>query len=301
MKQFNDYDDNRIYAGDETGIDGDISRRKKTLTAKGRKRAQIKGKRYSSHTSFLCIGNAAGESLPPIVIHKGERIDADKAQQLPSNALIGCHSSGYFIKDHFIQVLQHLNQHATAARPILLIIDGAKTHIDLSAIEYAIEHQICILCIPANTSHILQVHDVSVFHPFKQAYRQLCYQTKKERQRGNIPKEIRSSDIIPLAMQAMSLTITADNLKAGFKKTGIRPYDPQIYKTSIPPPIQYTSSLAMLTSLVQQQSSTSNTNTTPIVPPVVSNLVSNFSLPSDDAHPPSDNCPTVRYRHRTYT
>lgn len=268
---------------------------------------QSKGNRYSSHTSFLCIGNAAGESLPPIVIHKGERIDADKAQSLPSKALIGCHATGYFIKEHFIQVLQHLNQHRTTTLPILFIIDGAKTHIDLAAIEYAIEHQIHILCIPAHTSHILQVHDVSVFGPFKQTYKQLCYKTKKERQRGNMPKEIRSGDIIPLAMQAMSIANTADNLKAGFRKTGIRPYDTQIYKTSIPPPIQYTSPLAILTSLVQQQTSSSVTNVAPIIPPVICNLVPNFSLPSDAAHPPADKCPAcgsipkkqkVRHRHR---
>jgi hypothetical protein len=195
LKQFNDFDDSRIYAGDEIGIAGDSSTRTKTLVHKGQKRAQRQGKRYSSHTSFLCIGNAAGESLPLIVIHKGQRIDVDKAQSLPSNALIGCNTTGYFIKEHFLPVLQHLNHHRTTALPILFIIDGAKTHIDLPAI-------------------------------------------------------------------------------------------------------------------VQQQSSTSNGNITPIVPPVISNLVSNFSLPSDDAHPPSDKCPTcgkkqkqntVKYRHRQYT
>lgn len=142
LKPYADWHPSRIYAGDETGLDGDSSRRTKLLVPKNHKRAHKKGRGYREHTSILFIASAEGVSLPPIVVHKGERIDADKAKQLPANALIGCQSNGYFISNHFIQVVQHLRQHATTPEPILFIIDGAKAHLDLAAIEYAREHQI---------------------------------------------------------------------------------------------------------------------------------------------------------------
>jgi hypothetical protein len=290
LKAYADWHPSRIYAGDETGLDGDSARRTKILVPKNHKRAHKKGRGYREHTSFLFIADAEGKSLPPIVVHKGERIDADKAQQLPHDALIGCQSNGYFISNHFIQVLQHLHQHSTSVRPLLFIVDGAKAHLDLAAIEYAREHQIHVLCMPAHTSHILQVHDVSVFRPFKQAFKQGCNNTKRQRQRGNIPKEIRTTDIIPLAMHAMKIAMTADNIRAGFRKTGIHPYNPEIYKTSIPPPIQHTSALSILTAAVQQGSCISATTITTTVPPVVRDLLPLFSPPSDAVPPPPDKC-----------
>lgn len=63
------------------------------------------------------------------------------------------------------------------------------THIDVVPIEYAIDHQIHVLCIPSHTSNILQVHEVSVFGPFKQALKHSFNSTKTVRQRENIFKE----------------------------------------------------------------------------------------------------------------
>jgi hypothetical protein len=76
LKAYADWHPSRIYAGDETGLDGDSARRTKILVPKNHKRAHKKGRGYREHTSFLFIADAEGKSLPPIVVHKGERIDA---------------------------------------------------------------------------------------------------------------------------------------------------------------------------------------------------------------------------------
>ena len=175
----------RIFAGDETGLDGDGDRVKTVVSPKGAKRVRTAEDSYREHISILHIGNAAGDSLAPIIIQKGESLDMSMAQQVFNwnpDILFGCQKNGYFIAEHFKQVLQYLCKHVQPQPskdcPILFIIDGAKAHCSLDALQYAVDHGIHLLCLPPHTSHFLQVADLSVFGPFKKAWHQACAEHK---------------------------------------------------------------------------------------------------------------------------
>ena len=73
----------------------------------------------------------------------------------------------------FFQWLQHFQQHvhSSAARPVLLILDGHSSHKDLKVIEYARDNHIHMLSTPPHTTHKLQPLDQVFFKPFKQTYR----------------------------------------------------------------------------------------------------------------------------------
>lgn len=70
--------------------------------------------------------------------------------------------------------------HATAAGPLLFVIDGAKSHIDLAALNYAVLNSIHLVCLSAHMSHILQPADICLFGPFKHYWKQLCAAVKVE-------------------------------------------------------------------------------------------------------------------------
>ena len=60
------------------------------------------------------------------------------------------------------------------ARPVLLIQDGHTSHISIELIELARANDVCILCLPSHTTHLLQPLDVGVFKSFKTHFSKAC-------------------------------------------------------------------------------------------------------------------------------
>lgn len=64
--------------------------------------------------------------------------------------------------DHFIEFM--------APPPVILIFDGAKSHLDITITEQTEEYRINLCCLSKNTTHELQPVDKSVFRVIE-AYR----------------------------------------------------------------------------------------------------------------------------------
>ena len=66
----------------------------------------------------------------------------------------------------FVRWLQHFNRYKSGGE-CLLIMDGAKCHLNYSTVEAAEDMAVTLLCLPSNTTHELQPMDKSVFGPFE--------------------------------------------------------------------------------------------------------------------------------------
>jgi hypothetical protein len=64
-----------------------------------------------------------------------------------------------WFKNQFIVAVQHL----TATGPVFLIFDGHYSHIRLELIRTARASKIQLICLPPNTTHLLQPLDVGMF------------------------------------------------------------------------------------------------------------------------------------------
>ena len=53
-----------------------------------------------------------------------------------------------------------------------MIWDGYESHMDLDVLEFYLEHQIIVLCLPSHCTHILQPLDVCLFSPYQHSYSQ---------------------------------------------------------------------------------------------------------------------------------
>ena len=108
------------------------------------------------------------------------------------------------------------------AQPVLLIQDGHSSHVSIHLIMMARENNVCLLCLPAHTSHILQPLNVRVFKSFKSNFNKACGNYMKQNPGGVITADVLAS----LVSQAYPTAFTPVNVLSGFKKTGIYPFNP---------------------------------------------------------------------------
>ena len=84
-----------------------------------------------------------------------------------------------------------------------LIVDGHVSYILTKFIQFAREHKIMCLCLPAHSTHLLQPLNVGVFGPLKQNYKTLLAE-KTRFTTYNIDK----ADFISLIQKARQQGIT---------------------------------------------------------------------------------------------
>ena len=116
-------------------------------------------------------------------------------------------------------------------RPRVLIYDGFGTHETLEILEFSFENNIILCRLPSHTSHKLQPCDISVFGPLKTAYRDQVERLERGSV-GTIGKEHFTYLYSPARTQAL----TSRNIRAGWAKAGLFPFNPDKVLNDIPKP-----------------------------------------------------------------
>lgn len=109
----------------------------------------------------------------------------------------------------------------------LLIFDGFESHLNVELIEFSLQKKILPFCLPAHTSHVLQPLDVGVFSAMQKYYSQEVL---------NLRVAIDKSKFPEIFAKAHEKAFTASNIAAGFRRTGISPYEPTQVLFNIPLP-----------------------------------------------------------------
>jgi hypothetical protein len=119
--------------------------------------------------------NAAGWAIPPFLIFAGQyHLSAWYEEEgIPRDWAIAVGDNGWAINEIGVDWLKHFIKHTEgnlvgACR--LLILDGHESHHSLKLQELCKENNICTLCMPPQSSHLLQPLDVGCFSPLKRAY-----------------------------------------------------------------------------------------------------------------------------------
>ena len=113
----------------------------------------------------------------------------------------------------------------------LLVLDGHNSHVTLEVVTLAMNSGLDIISLPSHTSHALQPLDVSCFKPFKTAFRQI----RDSWTLLNKGKKVEKTDLCEWTSQALEKSLTAKNIKSGFKKTGIWPFNEHAILGSMQP------------------------------------------------------------------
>jgi DDE superfamily endonuclease len=132
-----------------------------------------------------------------------------------------------------------VTRRVSAEKPIVLTLDGHDSHETPAMKRAAYEHGVVIYCFPSKTTHKLQPLDVVVFSAVQRAWTTHCEQRLAEGviiDRYNVIHEyIKVRDVV-----------TPELIRKSFKKTGIYPFNPEVFTDADYMPSIASSSVAHL-------------------------------------------------------
>ncbi|XP_022111738.1 chromatin assembly factor 1 subunit A-like [Acanthaster planci] len=194
------------------------------IAARGKKTVQSRtsGERGENVTVLICA-SASGSVLPPFIIFKGQRLNVGLTANAPPGTLFGTSKSGFIDAELFGTWFTKLFLPSIPpTRPVLLILDGHASHINIETLRCARENSIHMYCLPPHTTNHTQPLDKSVFKSVKTAYNQRC----DKFMRDNPNRIITRYDFSGLFTDVYHKVFTMANIISGFKSTGIYPYNP---------------------------------------------------------------------------
>ncbi|CAM1295476.1 Uncharacterised protein r2_g465 [Pycnogonum litorale] len=227
-----------IYNLDETGC-RTVQNPRNIVTQTGKKQVgSVTSAERGELVTVVYTINASGQVLPPMFIFPRKNFRDHFINGGPPGCIGKPNQSGWINEQLFIEYLQHIirNTRCTKERKILLILDNHESHVSVAAIDLAKDNGIVMLTIPPHTSHRLQPLDRCVYGPFKSTY---C-RAMDAWMRNHPGRTITIYDIPNLVKEAQLQAMTPRNILSGFEKTGIFPYNRDLFTEEDFAPAQLT-------------------------------------------------------------
>ncbi|XP_022166412.1 tigger transposable element-derived protein 6-like [Myzus persicae] len=235
----------QIFNVDESGLSNVAKSRAKIISQKGRRQVGklSSAERGQNVTVTICF-SASGSYIPPLLIFPRVRLNPDFEEEAPPGSLVVCHPSGWMQSEIFVQWLHHFikHTHPTKENPILLLLDGHVTHVkNLEVIDVARKNNIVIICFPPHTTHKLQPLDVNFMGPLSTYYSQ-----ELDLWLLNHPGQVVGlRHISKIFREAYLKAATPKNAISGFRKTGIAPFNSDIFDNYDFAPAETTNNIEM--------------------------------------------------------
>ncbi|XP_028167146.1 uncharacterized protein LOC114357630 [Ostrinia furnacalis] len=224
---------NNILNYDETNLSDDPGRHK-VLTRRGCKYPERVLNHSKASISLMMAGTAAGELLPPYVVYKSTNIYDSWMKNGPKDARYNRTSSGWFdaqsFRDWVKEIVLPFYENKEGKK--VLVGDNLSSHLSTELIDLCKSQDIHFVFLPANSTHLTQPLDVAFFRPMKIAWRQILQKWKKTdgRALSTVPK-----GCFPRLLKLLMDEINSENnLRAGFRKAGISPFNPNEVLARLP-------------------------------------------------------------------
>lgn len=181
----------------------------------------------SSTTTLVAAVSALGQTLPPYIIYKGQRLRKELISNEIEGSKFNTSPNGWVTSKIFKDfLLNHFLVHVTE-RPLILLYDGHATYITTDIIDLAKNSDVHLFILPPHSSHLIQPLDVSIISPFKESMN--CEMHKYLHKH---PNNVITRQLLPsLISTAYKSSMTTQNIMSGFRKTGICPFNPEMVKT----------------------------------------------------------------------
>ena len=138
------------------------------MALRGSKTVYCQSTGTSEHITMMCCASAAGFPHPPMIIYAKSFPGGQYRFDGPDDTLYCKSESGWIDSELFLTWLKKIFlKYAVPQRPIMLLIDGHKSHLTLDAIDLCRANNVILFCLPPHTTHAPQPLDVSVFKALK--------------------------------------------------------------------------------------------------------------------------------------
>jgi hypothetical protein len=188
-----------------------------------------RGKQFQSGnrewaTAIECVSNN-GFILPPFLIIQGKNHLASWyiGTDLPSSWVIKTSPNGWTDNDTTIDWIQHFDKYIEIRRKgiyRMIVLDDHKSHLSAQFEEFYKEKNIITLCLPVHSSYLTQPLDIDCFNILKRLYNKQLEAFIKTH-----INHIAKPEFFIAFKAAHLITMTTENIKAGFRSTGLLSYD----------------------------------------------------------------------------
>ncbi|XP_055634693.1 uncharacterized protein LOC129774767 isoform X2 [Toxorhynchites rutilus septentrionalis] len=184
--------------------------------------AKVGNAERESYTALFC-GNATGQLAPTLMIYPYKfRMPKEIWQKLPKGwAAAKAESDIYclFFKDVFYPWV--VQQKITF--PVIVFLDGYKSHVSFETMQLCTEKNIILVCLPPNSTEITQPLNVSFIRPLENFWNQVLVEWRTDNNGEILPRK----EIASLLKQAVDrMTNLQSTLVNCFRQCGLYPLDP---------------------------------------------------------------------------
>ncbi|XP_068233201.1 tigger transposable element-derived protein 1-like [Palaemon carinicauda] len=221
------HDPSRNFNIDESGFS--LSPKQgRVLAIKGEKHVfEESSAQHKTNITVLANVCADGRIPPPMIIYPRKRISAHMGENFPEgyDCCVGKSEKGYITFETLYEYLCNsfndwLNDN-NVQRPIIIWTDWHETRNNYYLAKQLQLLNIVLYGLPPNTTHMMQPLDVSVFGPLKKSWSRGA----KEFEHQNPDSMITQVNFAKVFLPIYYNCVSADNIKAGFKKCGLCPFD----------------------------------------------------------------------------
>ena len=235
----------------------------KVVARKNVKHVYTQSRGTSDHITMLCGASAAGVALPPMIIYSKAFPGGLYKFSGPDDAVYAKSESGWIDGELYLAWMKKVFLKFCGSQRPVLFVDGHASHVSLDVIDLARENDIILFCLPPHTTHALQPLDVSVFKSLKSHFSKAVHSLSLAKRDFVVTKR----DFACVVKTPFERAFNISNIKAGFAKCGVYPFDPKAIDES---------------KMVQGSTSSSESDLT-VTPSSCASLdESSCSLPSSD-------------------
>ena len=179
--------------------------------------------------TVVCCQSAGGFYVPPMLIYPRARVRPEFLDKAPIGSVSAGSKNGWITLELFEKWFDHFVQavHPEARRePVLLVLDGHSSHTrNLNVIKKARQSNVIILSLPSHCTHRLQPLDVAFFKSLNAFYDQATATWLRQ----HPGRPVTELEVGELFGTAYGKAATVQNAQSGFKKSGIYPFDRNIF------------------------------------------------------------------------
>ena len=152
-------------------------------------------------------------------VFAGERFRYNSMANCIPNAFFGRSPNDWINTELFFGWLANHFAKIVTVRPVVLLVDGHSSHIDLKVSKFCSENGILLYCLPPHASHLLQPLDVGFIRSLKSAWGKECNSYRAKTIGSNVSKETFSE----VFKDAWLATVKTSLFVNAFRESGICP------------------------------------------------------------------------------
>ncbi|GAB0091669.1 uncharacterized protein DMENIID0001_065250 [Sergentomyia squamirostris] len=216
---------NRVFNTDESGFFLSPKGDKVIVRLGERVVAQVATGGEKTSVTVLFTISAAGDLVPPMVVHKIENFTEILAASNVKGWNMGKSDTGWMTGPLFYEYIANKFYPWLVKQgvqfPVILYLDGHASHITLELTKFCRSKQIELILLYPNATHILQPLDTAFFKPLKQAYKHSV--TIWRSKHGY--KQLQPRLLPGVLQDALNVVPLKEVGRNGFRSCGLLPFD----------------------------------------------------------------------------